>query len=194
MNFRGADAIHLASALEMSCDEFLTFEERGPFKRAEELENLGLTVTSPRKTASLSKSDARHAKDEATKSLQGDLLADLKALLSASPETSAPSLPAPVPGSATDQSLVESAGEDEKDNAPGAAPAAMPAPTPQAVSENDRENASDLASIPASSEQLATDLKHPGITTNENQRQPDQTSEESNESNPESNLNNKAEA
>lgn len=100
LNVKGPDAIHIASALEMSCDEFLTFDENGPFKQKTELEALGLIVKPPRLTASLAKVDSEHAKDEAIAEAQGDLLADLEE----SPDPSAGEVPALPPATTTNQS------------------------------------------------------------------------------------------
>ena len=49
LNFRGADALHIASALELDCVEFLTFDDR-ILKAAKELDALGLRVIPPRDT------------------------------------------------------------------------------------------------------------------------------------------------
>lgn len=48
----GADAIHIASALELKCDEFLTWDER-LLAKATELEALALPVRVPHDTACL---------------------------------------------------------------------------------------------------------------------------------------------
>lgn len=52
LSFRGADAIHIASAMEMKCDEFLTWDEK-IHAQAVALGNLGIPVHFPRDTASL---------------------------------------------------------------------------------------------------------------------------------------------
>lgn len=50
--FSGADSVHIASALEMQCDEFLTWDDK-PHNNVSELDNLSLTVCFPRDTHSL---------------------------------------------------------------------------------------------------------------------------------------------
>jgi predicted nucleic acid-binding protein len=52
LNFRGADAIHVASAMELKCDEFLTWDDR-LHNNAVELNNLALSVRLPHDTACL---------------------------------------------------------------------------------------------------------------------------------------------
>jgi len=47
--FSGADSIHIASALEMKCDEFITWDQK-PHDNAKELNNLALTICSPGNT------------------------------------------------------------------------------------------------------------------------------------------------
>lgn len=47
---KGADAIHVASALAMKCDEFITTDGRGLLKREEELAKLNLRVCRPSET------------------------------------------------------------------------------------------------------------------------------------------------
>jgi predicted nucleic acid-binding protein len=47
--FSGVDAIHIASALEMKCDEFITWDNK-PHDNAKELSNLALTVCLPADT------------------------------------------------------------------------------------------------------------------------------------------------
>ena len=54
LTFKGADAIHMASALEMRCEEFLTFDEHF-HKKKSEVEALGVDVKFPRNTTSLTK-------------------------------------------------------------------------------------------------------------------------------------------
>jgi len=44
---KGADAIHVASALAMKCDEFITTDGKGLLKRAEALAKLNLSVCRP---------------------------------------------------------------------------------------------------------------------------------------------------
>ena len=52
LSFRGADSVHLASALEMGCLEFLTND--GHFlNKAQEVEKLGIRIVQPHKTALL---------------------------------------------------------------------------------------------------------------------------------------------
>lgn len=50
---KGADAIHVASALAMKCDEFITTDGKGLLKRAELLAALGLRVSPPSATGLL---------------------------------------------------------------------------------------------------------------------------------------------
>jgi predicted nucleic acid-binding protein len=50
--FAGADAIHIASALELKCDEFLTWDDQ-VHARATALDALGLPVRFPRHTSCL---------------------------------------------------------------------------------------------------------------------------------------------
>ena len=50
--FSGADSIHIASALEMKCDEFITWDDK-PHDKAVDLLNLALTVCIPGNTHSL---------------------------------------------------------------------------------------------------------------------------------------------
>jgi len=52
MAFGGADSIHLASALELKCEEFLTWDNR-PHANAAALNNLALFVRFPRDTQCL---------------------------------------------------------------------------------------------------------------------------------------------
>lgn len=47
---KGADAIHVASALAMKCDEFITTDDKGLLKRAEVLDALNLRVCRPSDT------------------------------------------------------------------------------------------------------------------------------------------------
>jgi len=49
LRFGGADAIHLASAMELKCDEFLTWDER-PHANSTALNDLALPVRFPRDT------------------------------------------------------------------------------------------------------------------------------------------------
>jgi predicted nucleic acid-binding protein len=72
LNFSGADAVHLASALEMRCDEYLSFDEK-PHKHAAQLEMLGLSVLLPRNTKSLTKAAIIEAKQEIADNEQGRL-------------------------------------------------------------------------------------------------------------------------
>ena len=73
LGFSGADAVHIASAMEMKCDEFLTFDGRGPIKRKEELETLALTAMRPRETKSLTKEDLSSAEKDIVKKDQPKL-------------------------------------------------------------------------------------------------------------------------
>ena len=52
LNFSGADAVHIASALELKCDEFLTWDER-LHSKANALDTLALPVRFPRNTSCL---------------------------------------------------------------------------------------------------------------------------------------------
>ena len=52
LSFSGADAIHIASAMEMKCDEFLTWDEK-IHAQAVALGNLSIPVHFPRDTAAL---------------------------------------------------------------------------------------------------------------------------------------------
>jgi predicted nucleic acid-binding protein len=70
LRFSGADAIHLASAMEMSCDEFLTFDEP-ILKKATELEKLGLSIRYPGATVSLKDRAAQAARRENLENRQG---------------------------------------------------------------------------------------------------------------------------
>ena len=45
---KGADAIHIASAIQMSCDSFVTFDTSGMHAKASELAGLGTNVIYPR--------------------------------------------------------------------------------------------------------------------------------------------------
>jgi predicted nucleic acid-binding protein len=47
---KGADAIHVASAIAMKCDEFITTDEKGLLKRAEALAKLNMRVCRPSDT------------------------------------------------------------------------------------------------------------------------------------------------
>jgi hypothetical protein len=47
---KGADAIHVASALAMKCDEFVTTDGKGLLKRAEGFAKLNLRVSRPSET------------------------------------------------------------------------------------------------------------------------------------------------
>lgn len=53
IKLKGADAIHIASALETGCVEFLTSDQRGPAKYSEQIEALGLKVVPARETCRL---------------------------------------------------------------------------------------------------------------------------------------------
>lgn len=56
INLKGADAIHVASALITGCKEFLTSDHQGsrsPLKNAEKISKLGLKVINPYSTQSL---------------------------------------------------------------------------------------------------------------------------------------------
>jgi hypothetical protein len=50
---KGADAIHLASALAMKCHEFITTDGKGFLRRAEAIAKLNLRVCRPSKTTLL---------------------------------------------------------------------------------------------------------------------------------------------
>ena len=52
LNFGGADSIHLASAMELKCEEFLTWDSR-PHAHAAALNDLALAVRFPRDTRCL---------------------------------------------------------------------------------------------------------------------------------------------
>ena len=47
---KGADAVHVASALAMKCDEFITTDSKGLLKRAEGLAKLNLRMSRPSET------------------------------------------------------------------------------------------------------------------------------------------------
>ena len=49
LSFRGADSIHLASAMELKCEEFLTWDNK-LHKQASELDDLALPIRFPRDT------------------------------------------------------------------------------------------------------------------------------------------------
>ena len=51
INLRGADAVHVATALKTGCKEFLTADGRGPLKNAVKIAALGLSVIRPAATA-----------------------------------------------------------------------------------------------------------------------------------------------
>jgi predicted nucleic acid-binding protein len=44
ITLRGADAVHVASAIEQGCEEFITTDARGPIKNAAKIAKLGLRV------------------------------------------------------------------------------------------------------------------------------------------------------
>jgi len=46
----GADGLHVASALFMKCDEFLTTDEKGPLRHEAKLKALGMRVAFPKNT------------------------------------------------------------------------------------------------------------------------------------------------
>jgi len=50
INLKGADAVHVATALKTGCREFFTSDGRGPLKNAEKLLALGLKVIRPAQT------------------------------------------------------------------------------------------------------------------------------------------------
>lgn len=50
INLKGADAIHVATALKTECKEFFTADDRGPIKNASKLLPLGLKVIRPAET------------------------------------------------------------------------------------------------------------------------------------------------
>ncbi|MGI8960360.1 MAG: type II toxin-antitoxin system VapC family toxin [Bryobacteraceae bacterium] len=70
--FSGADAVHIASALEMRCDEYLTFDEKA-HKKASELEQLGITVLRPKDTKCVPKKLIEEAEKERVKQDQTEL-------------------------------------------------------------------------------------------------------------------------
>jgi hypothetical protein len=72
LSFGGADAMHLASALEMRCDEYLTFDDK-IHKKAQGLEKLGISVVLPRNTKSLDEAAAERARMEIARLTQADL-------------------------------------------------------------------------------------------------------------------------
>lgn len=49
-NIKGADSIHIASALEVDCKEFLTTDNKGPLKNHKLLSKLGISVVRAEKT------------------------------------------------------------------------------------------------------------------------------------------------
>jgi predicted nucleic acid-binding protein len=53
INLRGADAVHVATAIKTGCKEFFTMDGRGPLKNAAKLAALGLRVIRPADTALL---------------------------------------------------------------------------------------------------------------------------------------------
>lgn len=53
LSFKGADAIHLASALEIHCVEFITMDFDHFLSRAQEIAKLGIHVIPPHKTTQL---------------------------------------------------------------------------------------------------------------------------------------------
>jgi len=77
LTFSGADAVHVASALEMSCDELLTFDDK-MHSKSKELEELGITVRFPKETQSLAKKAADKARLENIGNDQGTLLLGLE--------------------------------------------------------------------------------------------------------------------
>jgi predicted nucleic acid-binding protein len=63
INLSGADSIHVASALQTGCKEFLTFDRkksRSPIAMEKEIAKLGLRVITPSKTACLPKDYLQH--------------------------------------------------------------------------------------------------------------------------------------
>jgi hypothetical protein len=53
ISLRGADAIHVASAIETKCQEFFTIDGRGPLKNATKIKSFGLSIIRPADTALL---------------------------------------------------------------------------------------------------------------------------------------------
>lgn len=53
LNIKGMDRMHLASALEIGCDEFFTVDNDDFIKKAEMIENLGIKVITPSQTGLL---------------------------------------------------------------------------------------------------------------------------------------------
>lgn len=56
IKLRGADAIHVASALESRCEEFITSDRKGMLKQAEKIAKLGLQVVPAQDTTHLPRS------------------------------------------------------------------------------------------------------------------------------------------
>ena len=53
INLKGADAVHVATAIKTGCKEFFTMDGRGPLKNAGKIAALGLKVIRPADTALL---------------------------------------------------------------------------------------------------------------------------------------------
>jgi predicted nucleic acid-binding protein len=53
INLKGADAIHVATALKTGCKEFFTSDARGPLNNAAKIEALGLKVIRPAQSLAL---------------------------------------------------------------------------------------------------------------------------------------------
>jgi len=142
LTFRGADAIHIASAMEMKCDEFLTWDNR-IHGQAEALANLGLPIHYPCDTGSLpmeyrqqnllipAAADAEAATDQEGQQLTDTEVPTNESGKEATSDTKAgdehetdPTHPAPVRGS--DEGRVES-------EAPGEAPRSAPEEPPAKV-------------------------------------------------------------
>lgn len=167
LTFSGADAIHIASALEMSCDEYLTFDGKA-HDRAKELESLGITVLLPRNTKSLTKEAIEHAERANVAKDQRTLLDDLDTETQDDAKTEN-----------------ETAANEPTDESPVAAPAAIPDPTAQNVSENEQNN-TDKLPISTSSNEAAENLMEPSTQTNKSLEQVNPAPEESNHGRPES--------
>ena len=53
INLKGADAVHVATALKTGCKELFTTDARGPLKNAQKISALGLRVIRPADTTIL---------------------------------------------------------------------------------------------------------------------------------------------
>lgn len=88
--FSGADSIHIASALETKCDEFITWDNK-PLDNATELSNLALTVCIPGDTHCL---PSKYLQQPLITQATGPLPA-LPAQSGSQPATANPPLPNP---------------------------------------------------------------------------------------------------